>query len=203
MTAKNGINRNMIFRIIKRTFDILFSLLSLLIVAPVLIIITICIKMSGPGPIFFKQTRIGLAGKRFDYLKFRTMNMNATELETGPVFSLKYDPRITPFGAFLRSTALDELPQFISVLKGDMSIIGPRPALPLEIKHYTDDQKERFNVRPGITGYWQTYGREKGIHDLNNMIEMDLEYIRKQSLWLDLKIIGKTILMGLLKKGAY
>lgn len=203
MTAKSGIRKKVMFRIVKRSFDIFFSLFSLLLFAPVLIIIAICIKMSGPGPIFYRYKRIGLAGKEIYPLKFRTMKIDAIEFQTGPVWAIKTDPRITPLGAFLRSTALDELPQLISVLEGDMSIIGPRPALPLEIKHYTDDQKKRFNVRPGITGYWQTYGREKGIHDLNNMIEMDLEYIEKQSLWLDLKIIGKTIFMGLLKKGAY
>jgi len=203
MTAQKEITKNMLFRIIKRTFDILISTFALLVIVPILIIIVIGIKMSGPGPIFFRQRRIGLAGKQFDFVKFRTMKIDATELRTGPVFALKNDPRITPIGAFLRLTSIDELPQFISVLKGDMSIVGPRPSLPLEIKHYTDEQKKRFNVKPGITGYWQTFGREKGVHDLDNMIEMDLEYIRKQSLWLDLNIIGKTILMGLLKKGAY
>jgi len=203
MNVQKKIDKNIVSRINKRIFDVLVSTLFLLGVAPVFIIISICIKISGPGPIIFKQWRIGLDGKQFDYLKFRTMKIDAIDLQTSPVFALKNDFRITTFGAFLRMTSLDELPALISVLKGDMSIVGPRPSLPLEIKHYSSEQKKRFNIKPGITGYWQTFGREKGVNDLNDMIKMDLEYLGKQSFWLDLKIIGRTIWMGFLGKSAY
>jgi len=131
------------------------------------------------------------------------MRIDAIEQNTGAVFFLRNDSRITPIGRFLRKTALDELPSFFSVLIGDMSVIGPRPAFPLEINHYSVEQRKRLSVKPGITGYWQTFGRESGVTDLNKMIEMDLEYIENRSFWLDLKILFKTFWMSLSSKGAY
>lgn len=203
MKAKAESRKNKIYRIEKRIIDVLLSTLFLLLIAPVSVVIAIGIKLSGPGPIFFRQRRIGFAGKEFTYLKFRTMTFDAPELGTGPIFALKNDPRITPFGRFLRMTALDELPALFSVLKGEMSIVGPRPSLPLEVNHYSEEQRKRLNAKPGLTGYWQTFGRERGISDPNQMTEMDLEYLRKQSLWLDLKIIWKTFWMSFSSKGAY
>lgn len=203
MNVKTKSKKKKIYKIEKRIFDVLLSTLFLIVTMPTFLFIFIGVKLSGPGPICFRQRRIGHAGKQFDYLKFRTMRIDAVELRTGPVFALKNDPRITPFGRFLRRTSLDELPALFSVLKGDMSFVGPRPPLPLEVKHYSERQRKRLSVKPGITGYWQTFGREKGITDPNEMIEMDLEYLRNQSLWLDLKIIGRTVLMSFASKGAY
>lgn len=203
MKVKAESRRNKIYRIEKRIIDVLLSSLILVLASPVLLGIAIGIKLRDPGPILFLQRRIGFAGKEFTYRKFRTMICDATKLSTGPIFKLENDPRITPFGRFLRMTALDELPALFSVLKGDMSIVGPRPCLPLEVNHYSEEQRKRLKAKPGLTGYWQTFGREKGISDLNQMIEMDLEYLRKQSLRLDLKIIWKTFWMSLLSKGAY
>jgi lipopolysaccharide/colanic/teichoic acid biosynthesis glycosyltransferase len=196
-------NGNKMYRVGKRISDILSSALALILMLPLLLVITICIKISSPGPVFFMQRRIGLHGKEFRFLKFRTMRIDAIEQNTGAVFFLRNDSRITPIGRFLRKTALDELPSFFSVLIGDMSVIGPRPAFPLEINHYSVEQRKRLSVKPGITGYWQTFGRESGVTDLNKMIEMDLEYIENRSFWLDLKILFKTFWMSLSSKGAY
>ncbi|HUU41062.1 MAG TPA: sugar transferase [Desulfatiglandales bacterium] len=203
MKAKVESRKNKIYRIEKRIIDVLLSSLSLVVMSPVFIVISIGVKLSGSGPVIYQQWRVGFAGQLFTYRKFRTMTSDASELGTGPIFKLKNDPRITPFGRFLRMTALDELPAFLSVLKGEMSIVGPRAPLPLEVNHYSEEQRKRLEAKPGLTGYWQTFGRERGISDLNQIIEMDLEYLRKQSLWLDLKIIGKTFWMSLSSKGAY
>lgn len=196
-------SRKKLYRIEKRIIDLLISCLFLISIGPLLVIIAIVIKLKSPGPIFFKQRRVGLAGKEFSYLKFRTMTFNAHELSTGPIFMLQKDPRITPFGRFLRMTALDELPALFSVIKGDMSLVGPRPSFPLEVNHYSGEQRKRFDGKPGLTGYWQTFGRERGISNPSQVIEMDLEYLTKQSLWLDLKIIWKTFVMSFSSRGAY
>lgn len=203
MTVNDKSNKAKIYAVKKRIFDVLFSFLTLIIVAPIFLAIAIGIKLSGPGPVLFKQIRTGLNGKNFVYLKFRTMRQDAIEQKTRPIWALRSDPRITSFGTLLRKTALDELPVLLSVLKGDMSVVGPRPALMLEIEHYTEEQRKRLNIKPGLTGYWQTFGRVKGIYDANRMIEMDLEYASQQSFLLDLKIIAKTVWMGLSRKAAY
>jgi len=195
--------KNKLFKIEKRLFDLALSMVFLITLAPLFCVVAIGIKFTSSGPIFFRQRRIGLAGKEYICLKFRTMTVDATEVHSGPVFAMQNDPRITPFGIFLRKTAIDELPALISVLKGDLSIVGPRSSFPLEIKHYTEEQKKRFCMKPGLTGYWQTYGRENGVTDFHKMIEMDLEYIKIRSLWLDLKIIFKTVGMSLSSRGAY
>lgn len=203
MKAKAESKRNSMYRIEKRIFDILLSSLSLIVLAPLFLFIAIGVKLTGPGPVFFRMRRLGLDGKEIHYWKFRTMMLDAIEQGIGLVFLLQMDSRITRFGRFLRMTSLDELPTLIAVLKGDMSFVGPRPALPLEVEHYSQKQRQRLSVKPGLTGYWQTFGREKGIDDLDRMVEMDLEYLQNQSLRLDLKIIGRTILMSSLSKGAY
>ena len=181
--------------LVKRIMDFSFSLIMIVCALPVFLIISLGIKLTSPGPIFFIQERLGLNKRRFRLYKFRTMIPNAekliTELEhlnevDGPAFKLKNDPRITPFGRFLRKTSLDELPQFINVLKGDMSLVGPRP---LPVRDYNgfnhDWQRRRFSVRPGITCLWQINGRSTTTFE--KWMKQDMEYIDNWSLWLDLK----------------
>jgi len=195
---------------IKRAFDIVFSIVNLVIFAPSLIIISLLIKLSSPGPVFFVQERCGLNGRRFNMLKFRTMVENAEELKTsltglneldGPVFKMKNDPRITWVGRILRKTSLDEMPQFINVLKGEMSIVGPRPPIPSEVEKYQLWQRRRLSMRPGLTCLWQVSGRDNISFDA--WMKLDLKYIDNWSFWMDLKIIIRTIPIVLFGKGAY
>lgn len=184
----------------KRALDIFFSALVLLLVSPVFIFASLGVKLTSPGPVFFRQERCGMNGRRFNVLKFRTMVEDAEKTldamkhlneMSGPVFKSRNDPRVTPFGRFLRKYSIDELPQFVNVLKGDMSIVGPRPPLPSEIDQYDLAQRRRLSVKPGITCLWQVNGRNKiGFTD---WVRLDLEYIDKWSFWLDLKIILKTV----------
>lgn len=186
--------------VVKRAMDVAISAVILLFFSPLLLAIALAIKLTSPGPVFFKQERVGMNGRRFMVLKFRTMGQDAEkakhELErfnemSGPVFKMKKDPRITTVGRFLRKFSLDEFPQFINVLKGDMSIVGPRPPLPDEVTRYDYHQRRRLSVRPGITCLWQVSGRNKiGFSD---WVKLDLEYIDRWSLGLDLKIIIMTV----------
>jgi exopolysaccharide biosynthesis polyprenyl glycosylphosphotransferase len=185
---------------VKRAFDVLFSFFILLLLSPLLILISLGIKLTSPGPLLFKQERCGLNGRRFKLLKFRTMVENAEEIKSqvahlnemsGPVLKIHNDPRITLIGKFLRRYSLDEFPQFINVLKGDMSIVGPRPPIPNEVDQYEYVQRRRLSVRPGITCLWQVNGRNK--IDFSDWVKMDLEYIDRWSFALDMKIILKTI----------
>jgi len=186
--------------VIKRGIDIFLALLLITLTAPFFVFIALAIKLTSPGPVFFKQVRCGLNGRRFNILKFRTMVVNAAALKSeleelnevsGPVFKIKKDPRVTATGRFLRKFSLDEIPQFINVLKGDMSIVGPRPPIPSEVRKYDLWQRRRLSVRPGITCLWQINGRN-GI-DFEEWMKLDLEYIDKWNLSLDMKIILKTI----------
>jgi exopolysaccharide biosynthesis polyprenyl glycosylphosphotransferase len=187
--------------IIKRTLDFFLSLIVIIFTSPLFLFAALGIKFTSPGQIFFIQERIGLNKRKFRLYKFRTMvpdaEMLITELEhlnevDGPAFKVKEDPRITPFGRFLRKTSIDELPQLLNVLKGDMSLVGPRP---LPVRDYNgfnhDWQRRRFSVRPGITCLWQVNGRSN--LSFNRWMELDMEYIDNWSLWLDLKIVAKTI----------
>jgi exopolysaccharide biosynthesis polyprenyl glycosylphosphotransferase len=185
---------------VKRAVDILFSVTILLVASPLLLLIILGIKLASPGPVLFKQERCGLNGRRFKLLKFRTMVNNAEEIKSrvehlnemsGPVLKVRNDPRITPLGRLLRKFSLDEFPQFINVLKGDMSIVGPRPPLPDEVEKYEYIQRRRLSVKPGITCLWQVNGRHK--IDFSEWVKLDLEYIDGWSLALDMKIIVKTI----------
>ncbi len=194
----------------KKTLDILIALIGIIITLPLFIIITLGIKISSKGPLVFSQERCGLNGRRFILYKFRTMivgaEMRKRELERqnemqGPVFKIKHDPRIFPFGRFLRKTSLDELPQLFNVLKGDMSIVGPRPPLPIEVEMYEIWQRRRLSLKPGITCIWQVSGRN--MVDFDRWMQMDLEYIDNWSLGLDAKIISKTFLVVLFGYGAY
>lgn len=186
--------------VLKRTMDIVFSFLILLLSAPIFVAASIAVKASSPGPVFFRQTRCGMNGRRFDLLKFRTMVVNADRLKStiehlnemsGPVFKAKNDPRITRVGRFLRKYSLDELPQLINVLKGDMSLVGPRPPLPDEVAKYDMWQRRRLSVPPGLTCIWQVAGRNRIGFD--QWMKLDLEYIDNWSLSRDFKIIMKTI----------
>jgi exopolysaccharide biosynthesis polyprenyl glycosylphosphotransferase len=203
---------------LKRLFDAIASLLILIIISPLLLIIAILIKKSSPGPIFYKQTRVGLKGHQFQIWKFRTMVENANELQQkleaqnevkgGVLFKIKEDPRITKIGRFLRHYSLDELPQLINVLQGQMSLVGPRPLairdynLSLEnIDHFSQDRLLRYEVLPGITGLWQVKGRAS--IDSDEIFYWDMVYILQWSLTLDLKILLETIKVVLFREGSY
>jgi len=186
---------------IKRTIDIIVSATALLVLSPILILVATLIKLQSPGPVFFLQERLGLGKRRFKIYKFRTMVQNAEALlknlehlnqSGGPTFKLSRDPRVTPLGAFLRKTSLDELPQLLNVLFGDMSLVGPRP-LPLrDYEGFSQDwHRRRFSVRPGITCIWQITGRSSITFE--RWMELDMDYIDRWSLWLDLSILLKTI----------
>ncbi len=177
----------------KRLFDILFSFLGLIVAFVPMLIIALCIKLDSKGPVIFKQQRIGKGGKVFNILKFRSMCVGAEKTGSG-VYSGKGDARVTKIGKILRATSLDEIPQLLSVLKGDMSFIGPRPPLtyhPWPIEDYTEEQKRMFLVRPGITGWAQINGR-KGV-EWNKRIELNVWYVDHVSMWLDIKILFKTV----------
>ena len=189
--------------VIKRTFDILGSLALLIILAPFLLTIAIVIVATSGFPILYEWKVVGQHGKPFTGHKFRSMVTNADELKqqlmdhnemTGPVFKIKQDPRITPVGRFLRKYSLDELPQFWSVLKGDMSLVGPRPPLQSEFEKFTDWQKLKLAVKPGMTSLWQVSGKPK---DFAEWVKLDLEYIDHWSLWLDAKILIRTLFIVL------
>ncbi|MFC1484876.1 sugar transferase [bacterium] len=194
----------------KRIFDVLFSLIVLSISIFPILFVALLIKLTSAGKIFYTQKRLGLNGNLFNFYKFRTMVPDAHEMldelkhlneREGPVFKIKDDPRVTFIGRFLRKFSIDEFPQFYNVLRGDMSIVGPRPPLPSEVEEYDADAKRRFKVFPGITGIWQISGRS----DLNfdDMINLDIYYLENWTLSLDLEIMLKTIPAVLLTRGAF
>ena len=201
---------------IKRTFDIFFSLLFLTITAPFFLLIALMIFIVSPGNVFYSHERIGRGGKKFRCYKFRSMYPDADQrlqkiLESSQDLSeewkknykLKNDPRITPIGAFLRKSSLDELPQFWNVLKGDLSIVGPRPVVKDEIDTFYHVKAHKIlSIRPGITGIWQVSGRND-IHSYEKRVLMDEYYVENHSLLLDIKLIAKTIPAILFSKGAY
>ncbi|MCS6976839.1 MAG: undecaprenyl-phosphate glucose phosphotransferase [Gemmatales bacterium] len=190
--------------VVKRAMDIVLSLLALIILSPVMIVIAILIKLTSPGPIFYRQERCSLNGKRFQMLKFRSMRVDA-EAQSGPVWCQENDPRRTPLGAFLRRTSLDELPQLINVLKGDMSLVGPRPERPVFIQQFKKtipNYMIRHCVKAGITGWAQIHGW-RGNTSLRKRIEYDLYYITHWNPWLDLRILFMTAIKGWTDKHAY
>ena len=189
-----------IYFAIKRILDVIFSLLGLIILSPILLITAIAIKLESRGPIIFKQKRIGKDGVVFNIYKFRSMIVGAEKIGTG-VYSKKDDNRVTKVGKFIRMTSIDELPQLVNILKGEMSIIGPRPVLtyhPWKYEEYTKEQLKRFNVRPGVTGWAQVHGRKDV--EWNERIKLDVYYVKNISFWLDIKIFFKTILQVLSMK---
>jgi len=194
---------------IKRFFDIIVSFILLLILAIPMLVISALIRATTKGPVIFRQKRVGLNGRIFTMYKFRTMYTSAQQRRSeyrlknemkGPVFKMKCDPRVTKIGCLLRRYSLDELPQFFNVLKGEMSIVGPRPPLPSEVNLYKGWHRRRLSMRPGITCIWQVTGRNK-ITDFEEWVKLDLKYIDTWSLWLDLKIFLKTIPAALLGTG--
>ncbi len=181
-------------RFFKRAFGILFALLGLIVTSPIMAIVAILIKIESPGPVIFKQQRIGKDGKVFEIYKFRSMCQNAEKTGSG-VYSDKNDSRVTKVGKFIRATSIDEIPQFLNVLKGDMAFIGPRPPLtyhPWPYEQYTEQQKKMFNVRPGLTGWAQVHGRKQV--EWNKRIELNVWYVENVSFLLDIKIIFSTLL---------
>ena len=186
---------------IKRTLDCLLSGALLVILSPLFLVVAVLVKLTSPGPVFFRQIRVGLNKRKFSIYKFRTMVANAEQLQdqllsmnemTGPVFKIKKDPRITPLGRILRNTSVDELPQLFNVLKGDMSLVGPRAMSLRDYQLFDQDwQRRRFSVKPGITCLWQVHGRNS--IPFEKWMELDMQYIDTWSLWLDLKILARTL----------
>ena len=196
---------------LKRFFDIVLSLLALIVLMPFFIILAIIIKVTSPGPIFFVQTRVGYFGRHFRFYKFRSMYQDAEQRKQallaqnqsadGVIFKMKHDPRITPIGRILRKTSMDELPQFLNVLFGDMSLVGPRPPLPSEVKQYSLEARKRLNVQPGLTCLWQVSGRCD--IPFKEQVSLDKQYISSRSLKSDLLILLRTIPAILSGRGAY
>ncbi|MFR0548785.1 sugar transferase [Limosilactobacillus reuteri subsp. suis] len=197
---KEKVNSRIIYHGLKRCFDIIAASFGLLILSPLLITIALMIKREDHGPVFYKQIRVSKDGRKFKMYKFRSMFVNADQMldelkekndVEGPMFKMKDDPRITKIGHFIRKHSLDELPQFINVIKGDMSLVGPRPPLPSEVEEYSAYDKQRLYVIPGCTGLWQATKRNEV--GFNGMVQLDIEYIKKAGLGLDLWILLKTV----------
>jgi lipopolysaccharide/colanic/teichoic acid biosynthesis glycosyltransferase len=196
------------YRVAKRSLDVVGAVVGLVVVSPVLGIVAVAVRLDSPGPVLFRQIRLGLGGRPFTVLKFRTMHLSADEhrhqehirelLRTGEAASedttwapIAADPRVTDIGGFLRRSHLDELPQFLNVLRGDMSLVGPRPPIPYEVELYEPWQLPRLSVVPGLTGLWQAYGW--GRLSFAEGVKLDLEYVQRRSFALDLKIILRTL----------
>ncbi|MBM7618584.1 exopolysaccharide biosynthesis polyprenyl glycosylphosphotransferase [Bacillus tianshenii] len=207
----SAINENKIQLTIKRLMDIIGASIGLLLLLPLFLIVALLIKLEDPkGPILFSQIRVGKDEKEFKMYKFRSMVADAeAKLDellkynevTGAMFKMKDDPRITRIGKFIRKTSIDELPQLWNVLKGDMSLVGPRPPLVREVAEYTEYDKQRLLVTPGCTGLWQVSGRSNV--GFEEMVELDIAYIKKRSVLLDMKIIVKTVLLLVGSKNAF
>lgn len=213
MQIKVKYDDKIFYRFVKRTFDIISSFLALVLFSPVFLIIAIWIKADDKGPVIFKHNRVGRNGKVFGVYKFRSMKMGADKIEDfltpeqleeyKKEFKLNNDPRITKVGRFLRKTSLDELPQLLNILKGEMSVIGPRPILEGEFKYYTEAEKTVIlKFKPGLTGYWQAYARNDATYETGKRQEMELYYAHNAGVWMDIKILFKTVASVLCGKGA-
>ena len=195
----------------KKILDVIASLLLLVLLSPLFIITAICIYIEDPGPVFYIAPRVGKNGQHFGFIKFRSMVMNAdkikdqlleqNESKAGVIFKMKRDPRVTRTGKFIRRFSIDELPQLFNVLKGDMSLVGPRPPLPREVAEYTLLDRKRLHVMPGITCLWQVKGRSDIPFD--EQVQLDMQYIKSSSFWKDVKILLMTIPAVISGKGAY
>lgn len=194
---------------VKRAVDVAVASVGLALLIPMMALVALAIKVDSRGPVLFHQTRIGRGGRKFSLYKFRSMCLDAEKIRctlqekneaTGPIFKIRNDPRITRMGKILRRSSVDELPQLVNVLKGEMSLVGPRPPLPSEVEHYGDYAIKRLAVTPGLTCLWQISGRSDIPFD--QWIELDLHYIERQSLWLDFSILLRTIPAVLTGKGA-
>lgn len=209
--SENEVNAKISYFFLKRLFDVLGSIIGLIILSPLFLMVAYKIKKEdSEGPVFFSQQRVGKNGQLFRMFKFRSMCVDAEEklvslLEhneiEGAMFKMKDDPRITKIGKFIRKTSIDELPQLWNVLKGDMSLVGPRPPLVNEVEKYTEHEKQRLIVKPGCTGLWQVSGRNHV--GFNEMVELDLKYIKNISFKQDIKIVLKTVFIMIKPNGAY
>jgi lipopolysaccharide/colanic/teichoic acid biosynthesis glycosyltransferase len=185
----------------KRLLDVVLSAFLLVLASPLFLVLGLAVKLTSPGPVFYRWKVVGRNGRPFLGYKIRSMVVNADELKaqlenrnemTGPVFKIAGDPRITAIGSWMRRYSLDELPQLYNVLKGDMALVGPRPPLRTEYERFTEYQKQKLAVKPGITCLWQISGRNE-VSDFNEWVRLDLEYIRRWSIWLDLRILMGTL----------
>ncbi|WP_233902998.1 sugar transferase [Stieleria maiorica] len=201
-------NRSLERRFIKRAIDIVGASVGLVLVSPLLVVAAMAVKLTSPGPAFFKQTREGMHGKPFTIYKMRTMVLDAESRQSalrekshrdGPAFKIKHDPRVTPIGHFLRRTCIDELPQFINVLRGDMSLVGPRPLPWHESRACNHWQRRRLDVPPGMTCYWQV--NKSAAETFDDWMRMDLQYVDRNDLWRDLHLIARTALVPLTGRG--
>ena len=198
------------YHLVKRIIDVVLSLFGLVLISPFVVIIAILIKIDSKGPVFFKHHRIGKNGKPFSMYKFRTMKDGAEAMindftpeqleEWNENFKLKDDPRITRIGKFLRKTSLDELPQLVNILRGDMSIVGPRPVIEVELEEYGNDKDEFLSIRPGLTGWWASNGRSEISYP--ERCSYELYYVRNESFWLDVKVMFLSVFSVFLHKGA-
>ncbi|WP_347915972.1 sugar transferase [Clostridium saudiense] len=195
-------NRKRIYEISKRAIDIIGAGSGLLLLSPVIAIVACAVKFTSKGPVFFSQKRVGKNGELFDMYKFSSMVVNAEELKeklahqnemSGPMFKMKDDPRVTKVGKFIRKTSLDELPQLWNVLKGDMSLVGPRPSLPKEVAQFEKWMYKRLSVKPGLTCFWQVSGRNN--IDFEDWMKLDIKYVDERNIWIDIKLIFKTVLV--------
>jgi exopolysaccharide biosynthesis polyprenyl glycosylphosphotransferase len=194
----------------KRALDVAGALIALVATAPLMLVMAVIIKLESRGPVLYKSQRVGRGGRPFTFYKLRSMQVGAEARRAafahlnecdGPVFKISNDPRVTRVGRFMRRTSIDEIPQFLNVLKGEMSMVGPRPPIPGEVAHYEPWQLKRLSVRPGLTCLWQISGRSRIGFD--EWMRLDLQYIRRQSFWMDLKILLRTIPAVLSRDGAY
>ena len=201
---------NVSYSIFKRIIDILGSMIGIILLSPLLLVIAILIRLESKGKVIFSQTRVGLNRKEFKIYKFRSMVENAEDLRikledknevSGPMFKIKKDPRVTKVGRFIRNTSIDELPQLINVLKGDMSLVGPRPSLPSEVINFEPWMLKRLEVKPGLTCYWQVSGRSN--IGFQEWMELDIKYVNEMSNMVDIKLILKTILLLFGDKNAF
>nr|WP_217077955.1 sugar transferase [Clostridium baratii] len=193
-------NESIFYIFLKRLIDLFGSVIGLIVLSPIILIVSLLIKFESKGPVIFSQDRIGKDGKVFKMYKFRSMVVNAEELKeklkeqnemSGPMFKMKEDPRVTKVGKFIRKTSIDELPQLINIVKGDMSLVGPRPSLPKEVKQFEDWMMERLEVKPGLTCYWQVSGRNN--IDFEDWMKLDIKYVRERNTLTDIKLIFITV----------
>ena len=204
--------------VVKRALDLTLASLALVVLSPLLAAIWLAVRLSSPGPAVFRQERLGLGERPFMMYKFRSMRIGTSdaihrdyvsrmltgdggqvEAASNGLFKLEHDPRVTPLGEWLRKTSLDELPQLVNVVRGDMSLVGPRPVLAWEAELFSEQSRARFQTRPGLTGLWQVSGRN--LLTMPQALELDVEYVRRQSLWLDLTILARTV-PAQLRRGA-
>lgn len=200
--SNEQVEERRIYEFAKRTVDVICSFIGLIILMPLLITIAILIRVESEGPIFFTQNRVGKNGIIFKMYKFRSMVVNAEELKEklaskneriGPMFKIKEDPRVTKIGRLIRKTSIDELPQLVNILKGDMSIVGPRPSLPDEVEQFEDWMLKRLDVKPGLTCYWQVFGRND--IEFAEWMKLDVKYVDERNIFIDIKLILKTFLV--------